>query len=321
MINGEKVSIILPIYNVEKYLDECIKSLINQSYRNIEILAMNDGSKDNSINIINRYAKKDNRITIISDKNKGQGACRNKAIKIASGKYLFFMDSDDYLDINTIEILIKKIMELDSDIIIYNGIAFDDYDNNIKFHKNKYFNINNNISNKIYSGREFAKFGLNYISPCIKLYNKNFIKENNIFFTEGKYGEDVEFWYKCCLYANKISYVDFIGYYRRYRANSTMTGENIRVIKDRIENLINLKAIVNMVDEEYRIYFEENLSSYALDLFYKIVKRNKKEIVELLKIFKDNKGEEIIDLQRLKITSVVKRFILNQYIKYIVNEN
>ena len=99
MLESSKISVIVPVYNVEKYLKRCLNSLVNQTYTNIEIICVNDGSKDNSLNILNEYAQKDNRIVVISQENQGQGIARNKGLEIAKGDYIGFIDPDDFIDV------------------------------------------------------------------------------------------------------------------------------------------------------------------------------------------------------------------------------
>lgn len=117
-MNSELISVIVPVYNVEKYLYRCLDSLINQSYLNLEILLVNDGSTDCSGDICEEYAQKDSRITVVHKKNAGLGMARNSGLDISTGKYVIFVDSDDYLVTNMIENLYKKLKETNSDTCI-----------------------------------------------------------------------------------------------------------------------------------------------------------------------------------------------------------
>lgn len=122
-----KVSIILPVYNVEKYISHCLDSIISQSYSDFEVIAVNDASPDRSIDIVKDYAKHDSRIKIIDKEHSGLGLTRNKGIKHAEGEYLLFVDSDDYLSLNALEVLVKKSQENDSDIIFFNYVTENNY--------------------------------------------------------------------------------------------------------------------------------------------------------------------------------------------------
>ena len=118
MVNNIKVSIVVPVYNVEKYLQRCIDSLINQTLKDIEIITVNDGSTDNSLNILKEYEKNDSRIKVINKKNTGVSDCRNIAIKEARGKYITFVDSDDWVENNTFEIMYIKAEKEKSDLVM-----------------------------------------------------------------------------------------------------------------------------------------------------------------------------------------------------------
>jgi len=211
------LSIIVPVYNTEKFLQKCLDSLINQTLKNIEIICINDGSKDNSLEILEEYSKKDERIKIISQENKKQGAARNAGLKIANGEYIGFVDSDDWVDLNYFEILYKKAKENDCDI------ALADY---IRIGKNcqkKRLNINNeeiatNIQDKIDICKQ-AK----HPCPTNKIYKKEMLLKNNIFFPEGMICEDKIFTLKAVYYANKIISVPNVYYYYFKNPNSTVT--------------------------------------------------------------------------------------------------
>lgn len=114
-----KVSIIIPVYGVEKYISQCLESVINQSYENIEIIVVNDGTKDNSMKIVEEYLL-DERIKIINKENGGLASARNRGIEEATGEYIYFLDSDDWIEVNTIEVLVEESNNLD---IIYSNFG------------------------------------------------------------------------------------------------------------------------------------------------------------------------------------------------------
>ena len=121
-----KVSIIVPVYNMEKRLNKCLDSLINQTYKNIEIIVVNDGSMDHSLDIIREYQAKDSRINVINQRNMGISEARNNGLAIATGDYLCFADSDDYVELDMIEELVNKITTDKSDIVVCDYYMFDD---------------------------------------------------------------------------------------------------------------------------------------------------------------------------------------------------
>lgn len=183
-----KVSIIVPIFNSEKYLNKCIDSIINQSLKEIEIILINDGSKDNSELICNNYAKKDNRIRVISKKNEGVSSARNCGLKMAKGEYVLFVDSDDWLELNMCEVLYKEASLGDYDVVMCGFKEFNDYKKSYKD-----FIINNVSDDKIldiilsnsYPIKGFLFNKLLKREKITKEFNdKIFIKEDLMFLLE-----------------------------------------------------------------------------------------------------------------------------------------
>ena len=123
---SQKVSIVIPIYNVEKYLDRCIKSVVNQTYSNLEIILVDDGSTDSSGSLCDLWAKNDKRIYVIHKQNAGLGMARNSGLELSTGEYIFFLDSDDYVDVTLVEKCLKKANEYDADVVIYGRTNVDE---------------------------------------------------------------------------------------------------------------------------------------------------------------------------------------------------
>lgn len=134
-MSNPKISVIVPVYNVEKYLIRCLDSILNQTFKDIELILVNDGSKDHSLLICQEYATTDNRITVIDQKNQGSSVARNKGLEIAKGDYIIHIDSDDWLELNMLELLYNKAVESDADIVACN-ICQDDGNGNV--HSNLY---------------------------------------------------------------------------------------------------------------------------------------------------------------------------------------
>lgn len=123
-----KISIIIPCYNVEKYLPKCLDSVVNQTYKNLEIICVNDGSTDNTLDVLNKYKLKDSRIVVVDQENSGASSARNNGLNYVTGDYIMFVDSDDWIDNETCEIVIKKALSDDYDIVIWNYVR--EFDNN-----------------------------------------------------------------------------------------------------------------------------------------------------------------------------------------------
>src|SRR5574344_70864 len=212
--NNIKISVIIPVYNVEKYLRKCLNYLVNQTLKDIEIICINDGSTDSSLNILNEYAKNDSRFIIISEKNQGQGVARNRGIKIACGKYIVFVDPDDWIELNALEILYSKFNDTNADVI-----HFDYEDYNEIFHKTRLRSFYKHALKKLkynlkknsyYSWYNFKDNCLSDITVMVwnRAYSTKFIKENNIKFAESRFGEDHIFTLACLLSAQKIYYLN-----------------------------------------------------------------------------------------------------------------
>jgi len=223
-----KVSVIVPVYNVEQYLEECLDSILGQTMKNIEIICVNDGSTDRSRDILCTYAAKDSRISIVDQENRGLSGARNTGIRHAKGDYLYFVDSDDYIAPDTIELCCRKMIDFRLDLLCFNAAAFNDGD---EFKKrtdelNEYYERKASYPG-IYTGKELLSEMLknhDYIVPVWSyFYRTSVIRDNHISFIEGIYHEDNSFTYEMLLSSNRVSYIPEKLYFRRVRENSITT--------------------------------------------------------------------------------------------------
>ena len=155
-----KVSVIMPVYNVEKYLPQCIESVLAQSLNDIEIICVNDGSTDDSLKVLQEFKARDNRIVIIDKANEGSGIARNTALAIAKGEYVYFVDSDDWLDnAGVLEKLYNKASTDDLDILIFGGLSCYEKDCQIVKSKGGYSlkNLDKKYFNKVFSAKDIKK--------------------------------------------------------------------------------------------------------------------------------------------------------------------
>lgn len=218
MNKNPKISIIVPIYNVEKYLKKCIDSILEQTYSNIEVILVDDGSPDNCGKICDEYKKNDNRIIVIHKSNGGLSDARNVGISVATGDYIAFIDSDDYVDNNYISYLYNLLVLNNSDIsIVMPYIVDENYIIKNKTRKEKIYNYNNVEALKIMLYQK--KFET---SAWGKLFKVDVIK--NIEFPKGKIYEDLGTIYKYILNANKITFSTKKSYYYLQRSDSIMRG-------------------------------------------------------------------------------------------------
>lgn len=214
-MNNTKVSIVIPIYNKQKYLKECIDSIIAQTYENIEIICVDDGSTDASLDILYGYKEKDNRIIIIEQENHGAGNARNSGMAIATGKYIQFLDADDFFANDMIEKMVKKAQKYETDIVICNALEY------IEATGEKILHSWLRVENIVFDPFSFSEveniFQITQATIWNKLYSLDFLKKNKIVFQEIKSNNDTGFSILTLFLANKISYVNqpFI-FYRTY---------------------------------------------------------------------------------------------------------
>ena len=216
---NKKISIVVPIYNVEKYLERCIKSLINQTLKEIEIILVNDGSTDSSPEICNKYAERDKRIIVVNKKNGGLSDARNEGLKYANSDYVWFVDSDDYVEIDSCESLYSIIEEKKPDIIsfMYNEIISGEIKN-----KRNYMNDIKELSFKEAYSIYLKDKGIG-TSSWGKIFKRNIIE--GIEFPIGKKAEDLATTYKFLEKAKKIIILDK-ALYNYDRRDDSITGQN-----------------------------------------------------------------------------------------------
>lgn len=214
-----KISVIIPLYNVEDYLNECLDSVLKQTYENLEIICINNDSTDNSLNILESYAQKDNRIKVINNqKNYGIGYSRNIGLKYATGDYIFFMDADDIILENTLEKLLENAISNNSDVVLYEMFHYDHTTDDIRPIKHRLENVfeNADFNNFTFTYKDIKEhFLMTPFQPWSKFYKKNFLDEHHLGFPEDVAYEDVIFHVKVILNASKISFLPEHLYIRR----------------------------------------------------------------------------------------------------------
>mgnify|MGYP000362153697 CR=1 FL=1 len=228
------ISIIIPIYNAEVFLSECIESVLSQSFKNYELILVNDGSTDNSLNICNHYSKKDSRIRIINGPNGGVSKARNKGINCAFGKWITFIDADDYLLQDALKILYEKALQTDADIILGNSLKLNKGNFNI-IHK-----LENEVTHDVLlSIKHFALWGY--------LFKSEIISQNKLRFIEGlAYSEDRIFICQIACYSKIIAFCKQPVYVYRINDNSACLSKNgTRKACHHIEASFNLLQLSN----------------------------------------------------------------------------
>lgn len=217
-MNEDKITVVVPIYNVEKYLKKCIESILNQTYDNLEILLIDDGSTDNCLKICNDFKKKDSRIKVIKKENGGLSDARNYGINAATGKYIFFIDSDDYVSCDIIEYLHKILIDNKADISTCLYQPFYEDDKEVKSITGNYY-VYDTIK-----GLENLLYQKNCTTSAWgKLYKTKLFKD--IRYPKGKICEDLPTTYKLFSKAKKIVISDSKKYFYLQRANSIINSK------------------------------------------------------------------------------------------------
>ena len=315
--NNPKISIIVPVYNTELYLRECLDSLINQTFKDIEIICINDGSTDKSEQIIKEYMEFDNRVILINQENQGLSAVRNKGMEIMRGDYFSFVDSDDWIELNTYEIMYKKMITEDIDVGMFPYIR--EYKN--KSLKKEIFNKDEILFNqeqcknlhRRYSGiinDELMRIeNSDALSPvCMKLYKSSIQKENNILFIDtkiiGTY-EDGIFNLAYFKYVKKALYVNFFGYHYRKVENTTLTSTYRKDLSDQRDNLYKIildYIIKNKLSYEFYEGLDNRIVIDVIQLGFNILRKDcvsKEKISDLKELISNERY--IYPIKKFKI--------------------
>lgn len=241
----DKISVVVPVYNVEKYLSKCIDSIMHQSFENLEIILVDDGSKDNSGKICDKYAKEYTNIKVIHQENKGLSMARNTGIEMATGEYIGFVDSDDYIDAKMYEVLYKNIIKYNADISIckYEKV------NEIEIKEDIKGDINNEevlVMSNVEAIKELLSAQEKISNHAVtKLYKKRLFE--NIKYPEKRKFEDIGTTYYLFEKSKKVVFINYIGY-KYLQRNDSITG------KARIEDI---KDEMYMVKKRYDYLFQK----------------------------------------------------------------
>lgn len=309
------VSIVVPCYNVDKYLEECVESIINQTYKNIEVILIDDGSTDNTPSICDKY--KSELVKVVHKKNGGLSDARNTGLEMANGKWIYFCDSDDYVDTKMIEELVTVLEKEQSDMCFFDAISFDEtvereitqaYVREIKYKGNK---LGIELIEELLINNQYI--------ACVPLhiYKTEFLRKNNLNFQKGMLHEDELFSFYTYVKAKKVSRVKKNFYWRRIRVNSITTEtitkkhyEGIEMCCDCIRNYYlnteldkeEKKTILICLSRMYEVLYSKviALSDNNIDVFK-----------EFLKSLKETKKK--IDINSIELiwrTSLTRYFIL-----------
>ncbi len=311
-MNNLLVTVVVPVYNVEKYLNRCIESIVNQTYKELEILLVDDGSPDNCPQMCDDWAKKERRIRVIHKENAGAGMARNTGIENASGKYLFFVDSDDYIDIKTVEKCVAEIEKTRSDVVMF-GRASVTTDGTVKktpVVTDKYYFSGNQVIDDILPGLFVHERGIG-ISSCNKMFNLQLIKDNKIKYESERefLSEDAIFNLELFSYVKSVTIIPECFYY--YFKNENSFSRSYRKDLQKLNNKFLEKCLllcdkygyhnqmINNVRARYHIYAFAGMKQIKSCNFSKEEKK-----ILLDNFFNDEILHESITLESLKPKSI-----------------
>lgn len=291
MENSGLISVIIPVYNVESYLRECVDSVLSQTYENYEIILVDDGSTDNSGKICDDYADKNNKITVVHKENSGPSPTRNAGIRVAKGEYIYFLDSDDYLDETAFEKLVQIAKNEEADIVFFDAKSFADPEGSFEvkqgyLRKNSYkTDLGYSILTELNKNKDF------HCSIPLLFIRRRFLNESGLLIAENIYcSEDMLFTYQLFCLAKRVSQCHQVLYYRRYRKSSIVTSKktarHFLSCKAVYEEIKAFSAEINKIEDGTAKAFIVRCAFNALDTFNKISNEDKAENKKAYKLLK-----------------------------------
>ncbi len=302
-----KISVIVPVYNTEKYLKKCLESIINQTYQEFEVIIVNDGSTDNSQKIIDKYIEKyQNIIKCINKENGGLSSARNVGIEVAKGDYIIFVDSDDYLETTLLEQMLPYIQK-NIDLVKYKLIKINEENKELE-------RIDGPTFDEVTGEEGFNKLVFNDIllePACLYLYKKDIFIKNELRFLENTYHEDFGLIPIIFLNAKKMVSIDFYGYYYVQAGNSITRNDDYAKTVKRANDLLihydNMKSFVKGMDIQEKT--RENIYLYYANAIFDNLKKLQKE--EKKKYVQQICKRKLLDNIRLtNLKRLIKRITL-----------
>lgn len=260
-----KISIVIPVYNTEKYLKECVDSVRNQTYKNLQIILVDDGAKDSSPEICDKYAAKDSRIKVCHKENGGLSDARNKGIELSEGEYILFLDSDDYWD--DIQLVQKLVGTIENQPVDVLNFRYKKY-----LEDEKVFISCLNSTGKIEGAHKedvlekMLDYGLYISSACNKMIKLSFLKENQLYFKRGITSEDIDWCARILIRCNTIGYCNEEAYVYRQREHSishSLTYKNILDLSNNVKECVSLGMSIPKDSKFYELYHDFTAYQYG----------------------------------------------------------
>lgn len=301
------VSVIIPIYKVEDYLSVCLNSVVNQTLTNIEIICVDDGSPDHSAEIVEQYAKENDNISLIRKENGGLSSARNAGLEVAKGRYVYFLDSDDYLERDAMEKLCQKADAEQLDILYFNTEIFFESGRVKEQNQNyvNYYTRKHDYSGVCTGQSMFAKMRTNrefFPSVCLQLFRRSLISENGVRFYNGILHEDNLFSFQCLILAKRTDYIEDAFYHRRMHGDSIMTmSKSIRNVEG---YAVSYAEMLNML---HGCEIEPEAAPVIMDYLYHGIYRNACNIYQDLEPDVRDAGMSVGDFTSALIFDLVQR--------------
>lgn len=270
------ISVIIPVYNVDKYLGTCLDSVFSQTYGDYEVICVNDGSTDNSGDILDAYSSAHPGLIVVNQENAGLSAARNTGLKHAHGEYVLFLDSDDWLEKDSLRVLSDAACG--QDLICFNGRRFIE-DQGLYEAADSMTPIDEISGWEYYNRFSLQTRRFAFVCVVLRMYRREYLVENDLWFAEGIYHEDNRFTPLACYYAKKVRVIGDVLYNYRIRSSSITTTRNIKRDKDLIETANVLSSFfVNRVECDKTVIFRALTHHYQAPF----VRSSNKEDKDLL---------------------------------------
>lgn len=310
-----KYSFIVPVYNTSKYLKKCLDSLAGQNFKDFEIIIVNDGSTDNSKNIISEYEEKYNNIKVINQKNGGLSVARNNGVKGATGKYLIFIDSDDYVETNLLKEVDNEID--DSEVLRFQVITEDEDGGNVKAYNEEPFN-----EMKGYDAFKYIS-EYHFVEPAwCYVYKTDYYLKNKFSFKKDVYHEDFGLIPYVIYKARKVKSIDYVGYHYVQRNGSIMNNNDykktVKKAFDMLEQYKTLRLFSKNIDKKnnYDDYYLSYISNSVIVKARELKKDERKVYAHELNKLKVFDGV-LVNTKIRKLKKKLMRLNLNLYLKVV----
>ena len=293
-----KVSVVVPVFNAEDYLRQSLDCILNQTLDDLEVICVDDGSRDNSLEILHDIAAEDSRVRVFHQENRGGGAARNSALKHVGGEYLYFMDADDKLDVNALEEFYSLSQKHDLDFLIFKAVNY--AEDTGEYFETSYYNmdkIRDFAKDKVFSFEDLGDLIFNIsVTPWCKFYNTRFVLESGARFLEGSIFHDNQFFWEVLFNARRMYFADKSYYIRRRHSASSTGAGDLRYINiiNVVNNIIDLFIKYDQLDKFKHILYNKKVF-WISTRFFEIRNEFKNQFYTEMKKDFSAAGEDFIE--------------------------